>query len=453
MAAITASTTSTVNSYSDSSTEAGSGVSWTVNFKTSATGALTASSTISVTFPAGITLPSTYTIVPSLTGFSGTCAPTDSVVGQVVTVTLGGTCTLAASTTASLTLAGIANPAASTINYSSFSFATSSDPTAATLASGSVTTVTPSPSAPTQVTFIPTTPAVGVPTSYDVGFTPSAASTGTPTVTINFASGIAVPGSTTVTAVSGLSGGGSCAPTAVVAGQTVTVTLTGCSFTASAVVIALSGFTNAATVQSYAYSGFSLKTSADSTTNNSTNNVVLTAQFPAIPVSSFPGTISEPGLARTIVFPVAQYADGIATDGKVFFVSGLTGTSVYGYSVTTGTLVDTINTGVTDTLGIAMDPSHLWVVSWGSDALAEYALAGANDTPTFVKDIALPDAGNPYDVCDDGTNVWVTNQTQPYIYEVNVATGVLVNTLNIGTDGNQIACDGTTCGLRLLLVR
>ncbi len=106
------------------------GVTWTVGFTTSSSGKLTGSGVITVTFNSAFAVPASPTVTLGA-GFSGGCSVgSASSSGAVVTIDLaGGSCTLAASTHASLTVAGITNPAAGSYPNTSFSVSTSADTT------------------------------------------------------------------------------------------------------------------------------------------------------------------------------------------------------------------------------------------------------------------------------------------------------------------------------------
>ena len=143
--------------FSPGSSVAGATSTWTVGFTTSAGGALASPNTIAVTFNTGFSVPAAPTVTFH-SGFGGTCTgtTTGSTAGQVVTITLSGTCALAGSTAGTVTIAGIVNPVAGTYPASTFSVATSQDsgpvnPATAVVitgaASAATTTITASPTA------------------------------------------------------------------------------------------------------------------------------------------------------------------------------------------------------------------------------------------------------------------------------------------------------------------
>src|SRR3954451_9554953 len=122
---------------------------WTIGFPSSAsvaptTGALGAGDFVTVTFPAGFTVPTTPSV--ALTGGFSSCTAAGSGSGQVVTITLAGaSCSLPAGTGATLTIATLTNPGAGS---ASITVATSTDVLAQTV-SPSITAATPV----TSVTF------------------------------------------------------------------------------------------------------------------------------------------------------------------------------------------------------------------------------------------------------------------------------------------------------------
>jgi len=108
---------------------------WTVGLTTSSSGALAAGNTITATFNTSFTVPATPTVTLS-TGFTSCTVGSATSSGGVVTITLAGNnCAVANSTAATLTIAGITNPAAASYANTTFNAATSQDVTAANPAS------------------------------------------------------------------------------------------------------------------------------------------------------------------------------------------------------------------------------------------------------------------------------------------------------------------------------
>src|SRR5580658_5430106 len=87
---------------------------WTVGFTSSASGALVAGNTITVTFPSSFTIPATPTIGLSA-AFTGSGTATATAAAGVVTITLTGTTALAASTAATTADATAVSPASNVV--------------------------------------------------------------------------------------------------------------------------------------------------------------------------------------------------------------------------------------------------------------------------------------------------------------------------------------------------
>ncbi len=141
---------------------------WTVGFTSSASGTLGTGSTITVTFPSSFIIPSVPTIA-LLSGFIGSTGASAVASAGVVTITLRSGETLAINTPATLSIAGITNPAAATYPAADFSVATSAPQGPTTTASNVVITGLGS------VTFSGSSYVAGATsTTWTVGFTSSA---------------------------------------------------------------------------------------------------------------------------------------------------------------------------------------------------------------------------------------------------------------------------------------
>jgi len=122
---------------------------WTVGFTTSdPNGELVAGDEIEVVFPAGFVIPLNPTVTLGSGFFDCTATPQATAVasGTTVLITLGAGCQLDASTSATLSIAGITNPAAGTYANTSFLVSTSADfeasPAAAVVITGATVTST-----------------------------------------------------------------------------------------------------------------------------------------------------------------------------------------------------------------------------------------------------------------------------------------------------------------------
>jgi hypothetical protein len=123
--------------FSAGSSAANATSTWTVSFTASTSGALSPSNTISVVFNPNFVLATGQAVIFS--GFGLSCpAANDFVNGNVATVTLSAGCTLAASTSGSLSIPGITNPGSGSYSNTTFSVATSQDSSAVSIASNIV---------------------------------------------------------------------------------------------------------------------------------------------------------------------------------------------------------------------------------------------------------------------------------------------------------------------------
>jgi large repetitive protein len=309
------------------SAEAGATAKWTVGFTTASAGALTSASTITVVFNTGFTVPAGPAIT-MLTGFTGTCtsgAATAS--SQTVTITLNGTCALANSTAATLSIARLTNPStASTLTNTTFSVKTSMDATAVNPASN--VTITAATSV-TAVTFAPSTgfsAEAGATANWTVGFTPSSsgALVGASTITVVFDFfTFNVPASPTITLLTGFV---SCTATATGASAVVTITLAGgsCALANStAATLSIAGITNPSTAQTIAATGFSIRTSMDATTGaNPASGVTITAATAVTLVTFAPSTgfSAETGAAANWTVGFTSGSAGALTSANTITV-------------------------------------------------------------------------------------------------------------------------------------
>jgi hypothetical protein len=116
--------------FSGSSMSAGAtATTWTVGFTTSSTGELLPGDQIEVVFPAGFVIPSNPAVTLGAGFFDCTASPQATAIasGTTVLITLGPGCELGDSTAASLSIAGITNPAAGSYLNTSFEVSTSVD--------------------------------------------------------------------------------------------------------------------------------------------------------------------------------------------------------------------------------------------------------------------------------------------------------------------------------------
>jgi putative cell wall-binding protein len=295
------------------------GATWTVGFTSSAAGALVAGNTITVTFPSSFTIPATPTVA-LLTGFSGTGGTTATAASGVVTVTLNGSEALADSTSATLSIAGITNPAAASYANTLFSIRTTADATAVSPASNVVITGL------AGVTFVGSSQAADATgTTWTVGFTSGAAGAlvAGNTITVTFPSSFTVPATPTVALLTGFSGTGGA--TATAASGVVTVTLNGSEALAdsTSATLSIAGITNPAAA-SYAGALFSVSTTAQAA-GVPAANVVITGPTP-LPIQIY-GTdpIGTSIAISQAEFPTTASAGGVVLARDDFFSDALAG--------------------------------------------------------------------------------------------------------------------------------
>src|SRR5439155_1328280 len=134
---------------------AGAVETWTVGFKTTSGGALAAGDDVTVNFDNHFTVPASPTLTLT-SGFSH-CSPTSITttgsnheIVNFVLANSGGTCGLAASTSATLTVAGVTNPAAGSYGPSTFKVKSKADTGNGNPASAIVISACAAPTVTTQ---------------------------------------------------------------------------------------------------------------------------------------------------------------------------------------------------------------------------------------------------------------------------------------------------------------
>ena len=261
---------------------------WSVAFTTSAAnpttgggpygGALVAGDTISVTFPAGFTLPSSTQPITLNQGFTS-CTATGSTSSLTETITLAGTgCSLGANTPAVLTIPGIKSPTAG--SYSSLSVVTSEDPITVTGTTTTPLTITTPPgTSVTGVAYTATSYAGNATTTWTANFTPTVPGflTNGDTITLTIPASFALASSTTVTFALGFTGGTYCAPQPVTpSGSTLTVTLAwGCGLNGGTPAALSFSATNPPSTSTYVGGDFAVVTSEDLTPSWPTSVVAI----------------------------------------------------------------------------------------------------------------------------------------------------------------------------------
>ncbi|HEY3556028.1 MAG TPA: hypothetical protein VGL05_01115 [Kribbella sp.] len=229
--------------FNGSSLVGGATADWTIGFKTG-TGngsALTAGSTITVTFNGGFSEPNSPVVTLS-GGFSGCTASSIAADGpssgaDVVTVTLAGAgCALAKNTAGALKLAGLTNAPVGTYSANNFTVSTSSDtnqvsaPSAITLTAGSASKLAFVQGPSDGFVGTPLSPAITVQVQDQVGNAVSGSGT---TVTLTPSTGAITSGATATTDASGKATFSSVVINATALGITLTASANGLTSTAA----------------------------------------------------------------------------------------------------------------------------------------------------------------------------------------------------------------------------
>jgi hypothetical protein len=361
----------TAVTFTASSVTAHASANWTVSFAASAGGAISSGETVTITFPAGFTLPSspaTVALGGSFVGCSGTTSGV--VVGQVVTVTLGGGCSLANSGTGTVMVNGLTNPVAGAYT-TLYSVATSEDPTATTATTAVAGT------APASVTFAPASFVASDTSTWGVTFTTSAfgALAAPNTITVTFPAGFTLPTTPTVLFASGFSGTCTGTSTGSTTGQVVTITLSGgCALALSTTgTITIAGIGNPG-ASSNASTGFGVATSQDTTSANPASAIVINgvgAPSAALPPSGVPA--ADFGSPASVSVSATQSVTDTVTSGTSSSVVTVpmgalpAGTTVSTYPITdTASLQTQVPPGNSYVASIAVS----WSVPVGTSAVA-----------------------------------------------------------------------------------
>ncbi|MBV8721208.1 MAG: hypothetical protein JO277_03600, partial [Candidatus Eremiobacteraeota bacterium] len=303
-----------------------------------------------------LTLPTS----PSVTlggSFTGTCTGVTGVTsGSTITVTVPSGCSLANSATGSIAVPGITNPNTSpafgqTLTGTNFKIQTSVDGNP-----GSPGNVIIQPaSSVSNVTLTSTAVPVsagGKDATWTVGFTTSAAGTGTTgalagadTVTVTFPSGFTIPSTPTVALTSGFT---SCTAAGSTTGQVVTITLSGasCSLPANtAAQLTIAGITNAA---AGTYSTATVATSSDTSATTAPSFTLYGQATKLVFTTSPAGANGGSAFTTQPVVTVEDASGNVVTNDNSTQV-----TLVIGTNPASGTLSGCTTNPITVTNGVA----------------------------------------------------------------------------------------------------
>ena len=343
--------TSPTVSITPPSKAAGATTVYTVGFTTSSTGALsgTAGSVINLTFPlaTGVANLNGNTGVFVGTSQVGSCFDnsTTSPPTTAVQCTIFGGDSVAASTAATVIVAGVVNPSAASYTLS---VSTSSDTTAVTSPSYTVTAAK-AVTSPT-VSISPPSSAAGATTVYTLGFTTS--STGALSGTAGSVINVTFPAATGVGNLNGNTGVfvgtsevGSCFDNSTTSPPTTAVQCTifgGDSVAAStAATVIVAGVVN----PSAASYTLSLSTSSDTTAVTSPSYTVTAAKSVSSPTLSLSKTKKNAVATYTLGFTTSTTGALSGTGGSVINVTFPTATGVSSLTGSTGVFVASTQVG------------------------------------------------------------------------------------------------------------
>jgi hypothetical protein len=280
----------------------------------------------------------------------------------------------------------------------------------------------------TAVSFTPGSTVANATSTWTVVHTEATALAAAGTITVVLPSGFTIPSTPTITLGTGFT---SCTATAATTGQSILITLAGvsCASTVGANSLTIAGITNGG-AGVYAASGFTVKTSADSTAGSPSTAITLTGAI-GTPTATNAGS----GLVN-----VAFNADNIATTYTVNTVGGTTAQTCVVASanpIATGSwncTVSGLTNGTSYTFTVTPSGnSDTNTVSLASNSVAPGAILA---TPTAL--LAGSGAVNISFTADGAATLYTvaataTSQTTQYCY---VGTGsVLTGTQNCTVTG------------------
>ncbi len=156
-------------------------------------------------------------------------------------------------------------------------------------------------------------------------------------------------------------------------------------------------------------------------------------------------------IVQVIPLPNTTYWNqgyGLAADSTRLFLSSGTTTAVYnrGFiynAALSGTLTDSISTGLSSSQGLAWDGTHFWYVRGSGSSLRIYKVTTAG---AIVDSILPPTTWFLGGACWDGTGLWVSlyfPNNLVGLYKYNVVTKTIVDTIpSLGLQPQGIAWDG-----------
>ena len=126
---------------------------------------------------------------------------------------------------------------------------------------------------------------------------------------------------------------------------------------------------------------------------------------------------------------------GLAVSGQTLFVANVTTAGgsdgvVNGYSTTSGTLLGTPATGLSNPQGLTLTSSTLYYVSAGTNTVGALTLSGSQTPSGYSSPTGL---STPLSVAVYNNELFVSNQGTRTIGEYNAATGATINSALISS--------------------
>ncbi len=99
-------------------------------------------------------------------------------------------------------------------------------------------------------------------------------------------------------------------------------------------------------------------------------------------------------------------------------------------------VINTIHVGEAP-YGVSSDGTHVWVANETEDTVSEIDASSGKVIDTI--DVGL----GPFGVSSDGAHVWVTDAREDTVSEIEASTGKIINTIDVGNDPEGVSSDGT----------
>ncbi len=87
--------------------------------------------------------------------------------------------------------------------------------------------------------------------------------------------------------------------------------------------------------------------------------------------------------------------------------------------------------------GVSSDGTHVWVTNQGEDTVSEIEASNG----TVIRTIHV--GSEPLGVSSDGTHVWVTNAGEDTVSEIEVSNGTVIRRIHVGDFPTGVSSDGT----------